>query len=67
MGAEREGRLLRENTILVSSLIGWQLWKQILQAVLHHLLNSVCPALGSIIDGVFTPVLKVVTTLGAEG
>lgn len=38
------------HTVLVSSLIGWQLWKQILQAVLFSAaaLNTVYIALGSI-------------------
>lgn len=46
------------HTVLVRSLIGWQLWKQIIQAALFSaaVLNTVgYVALGSISDSLFSP------------
>lgn len=46
------------HTVLVSSLIGWQLRKQILPAVLSFLLNTVYFAFGSISDSLRCPLSR---------
>lgn len=46
------------HTVLVSSLIGWQLRKQILPAVLCFLLNTAYFALGSFSDSLLCPVSR---------
>lgn len=46
------------HTVFVSSLIGWQLWKQILQAVLLSAAVLLYIPPGSISDTLFSPVWK---------